>query len=85
MRAKEDEMGFEKFGEKQAARKAKSINQMVERLLTNGQGQKGTRLIIWNDNAQKYFDLGGWGRASIQSHLESLYDSGYSDGLAESR
>ena len=73
-------MNFETFGKKESDRRDKRIDETVDWLLTNGQGQKGTRLVIWNDNAQKYADLGGWGRSALKDFLADLYDAGYADG-----
>ncbi len=68
-------MAWERFGEKRAAR----IEKLLKDLLTNGNGDKGTRLVIYNDNAYKYPDLGGWSPAVLREKLTALYDAAAKD------
>lgn len=75
-------MSFETFGKDKMEKRDKRIKRLVNNLITNGAGQKGTRLVIWNDNAQKYSDLGGWSTKVLADKIADLYDAAYADGFA---
>lgn len=74
-------MAWESFEKEQTERREKVVKNLVERLLTNGQNQKGNRLVIYNDNAYKYHDLGGWGKAVLRDKFLALYDQAFKDGM----
>jgi hypothetical protein len=48
----------------------RQIEEAVDRLLTNGRGDKATRLVLIDDDSEPgWMDLGGWGRDSLRRHL----------------
>lgn len=64
---------WKKITEEQAQRNAEAI---VNDLMTNGQGDKATRLVLVDDAYVPIKDLGGWSREALIRRITKILVGG---------
>jgi hypothetical protein len=64
------------MNDKDKAREA-VVNEAANNLLTNGSGQKGSRLEIRRSTDSGEIGLGGWGEMPLRDKLTEVYQKGY--------
>lgn len=78
-------MAWESFEKERTKQREKIVQKFLTELMTSGSGGKATRLVLWNDNAQKYSDLGGYSKDVLVDKFCKFYDIAFANGEASQK